>query len=454
MRAFFLAAALFSAALTTSFAAFARDVLDDAEKFAATGAFAEASRAYATFAKDAPKDPRAPRAFATAVILNSRLDQVNLDAAYSNMQDFENTFVPVDVDLWADMVFTLVDGFAVRGNGDAARFLLQRAIAARDLMSVEARKKHAGHLQGLREIEIRLRGRLARLFAKMGDHRGADAEYTKIQKLIAELDIWPGKRPPKNRAKHAETLEFMAETFFHFAEEKRFDAERMTLPAYLGAGDRESILQFINGPGARWYENRMYAVEIAFRAYAFVFGSELPKPVPPKPPPPPSSSGTIGLLGGDPDAPLAPTMLEPTSPEYEGPPFPSAYWAIAAAERMGAIWSNFTQESLRMPIPTQWTATGPIPGTNLTWVELKNAYINALDSPGDALKSRAKQAYRLCANLSIRHHIVNGHTQACFHWLAQNVRAEYHENDEFLPQSEFLALGAVSRPLPLPQWTH
>jgi len=429
---------------------------DRAEKLLAAGAFPEAARAYAAFAHDFPKDPRAPRAFADAVIMNSRLDRVDLGIAESDLRYFENTFVPMNLDLWAEMSFVLIDGFTTRNNSQAAMSLLHRTTTMLDDFMVQAPKKKTADLQTLREIEVRARGRLAHLYSEMGDHRGADTEYARIQKLMPQLGVWPGKKPARNTAKHAETIEFIAESFFQVAEQKRFEADRLPLPPYIGKGDRDSVLKFITGPGEKWYKYREYAVKEAHRLYAFVLGAELPKPEPPKPPPPPPPPGMIGLLGGDPNAPEFPSELDPLSADYPQIDPPSPTWAIAAAERVGKLWSSFVQESRRMPIPIEWKPPPGtlVPGTDLTYEELKAEYISYIDPPDEAQKQQAKAAYRYCINLSVKQRIVNEHTDACIKWLSRNYGWEYHDIDDFAPPGEFFALGHVSRPAPLPLFTH
>jgi hypothetical protein len=163
----------------------------------------------------------------------------------------------------------------------------------------------------------------------------------------------------------------------------------------------------------------------------------------------------IGLLGGDPVAPMEATNLDPTSPEYEGPPFPSPRWAIAAAERIGNLWSRFVRESRMMPIPKEWKSSGLLSGTDLTYDQIKTEYIDSFgDSPDEVQKQAAKHAYKLCLDLSVKHRIVNEHTEACIRWLSKNYGAEYHKIDEFAPPGEFIAFRIVPRPMPLPVFQH
>ncbi len=452
VRLHLISSAIISIALAIVFPAFAEDVpkppttLASAEKLLAKGALAEAARAYGEFAHDFSKDPRAPRAFADAAVMNMRLGTLDALGADANLRHFENTFVLANLDIWADMTFTMIDGFTMRENRETTMALLHRTITVVDQFAVDARKKKTNDWQTLREIELRIHGRLARVYTEMGDHRGAEMEHARIQKLSSELGVWPGKKPPRTTAKHLESIDFIAETLFYAAEQKRFNAERIRLPAYLGAGDRESVQHFITESGTRWFENRQFAVEDALRSYAFMFGVELPKPIPPKPPPPLSSSGTIGLVGGDPVAPWGSTNIDPTSPNYEGPPFPSPRWAIAAAERIGRSWSDFVIELRKMPIPRTWGGGYPRMAPVM--------FLSIIDPPSEIVKIRAKHAYKMCFDLSMKHQIVNEHTRACIDWLAQNYRAEYKEIDDFAPPGGFFALGLVHRPAPLPRFTH
>lgn len=448
-------------ALTMALPAFAGDAeqasarYEKAAKLVERGALEEAAVAWSQFARDFPKDPRAPRAFADFAILSMRLGHLNAFGAESNLGDFENTFVPVNIDLWAEMAFTMIDGFTDRNESHDALKLLHRTLTITEEWSTAARRKKSADLQTLEEIEIRARGRLARLCTEIGDHRGADAEYARIRKLASGLHVWPGKKEPKTTAKYAETIAIIAGSFFYAAEQKRFEANRLPLPPYIGKGDRDSVLAFINGPGEQWYKRREFLVKEAHRLYMFVLGAEFPKPDPPKPAPP--SNGMITLLGGDPSGTRMPTHLDPMSPYYAALPPPSPHWAIAAAERVGRLWTDFRRERLSMPVPTSWkpSPSSKIPGTDLTYADLKGEYTHSyVDPPAEELKQEAKTAYRYCLDLALKHRIVNEHTDACIKWLSKNYGAEYHEIDDFAPPGELFALGYVSRPAPLPRFTH
>ncbi len=410
---------------------------------------------YTAFADICCGDLRSPHAFAQAAILDFRLGRYEMRLSRyveydmeSPLREFENKFGAAHVDEWSEIAFTMADGLANRQDRANALSILNRVLTVQSKWLVEAEKKKGADTQLLREIELRARARLAHAYTDAGDHVGAGVEYARIMKLAAKLGVWPGKKPARAKAKHSETMDFIAESYYYAAEQKRFEAERMTLPPYLGKGERESVLEFVTNAGARWQENRKYTVENAVYHYVFVLGVEWPKPEPPKPPPP--RNGMIGLLGGDPNAPQIFASRDPIPSEL-----PSAKWAIAAAERLGKLWSSFAQEIIRMPIPGEWKGSGLVPGTDLTYEDLKGEFAcGGIESPTEIVKQQARAAYRFCLNLSIQHRIVNEHTQACIHWLARNYGAEYHEVDEFVPPGEFVALGQYARPAPLPKFTH
>lgn len=426
----------------------------------ARGAFPEAARAKRAFAIAFPKDARAPQAFVDAVIMNSRLEVMPAAMAESELLEFEHTFVPLNLNVWSEMAFALTDGFASRRDYAAERALLQHVLVFLDGATSIARKKRTYDMQTLRELELRARVRSARLHTNIGDHRGSDAEYQRAQKIVPELGVWPGKKAPRTTVKYSETMDLIAESLFHTAEQKRFEAERLPLPAYMGKGDRDSVMAFVNGPGEQWYKQREFLVKDATRLYASVLGMELPKPEPPKPPPPPAPPGMIGLLnsaGGDPNAPVAP-VLDFRAPDFPSATIPSPQWAIAASERVGKLWTSFRQESLRMPIPAAWKPPNPnalIPGSDLTYAELKAEFICGMVEPAEEiLKLEARAAYQTCLNLSVQHRIVNQHTDVCIHWLSKNYGAEYHEIDDFAPLGEFVSMNVFARPAPLPRFTH
>lgn len=443
---------------TTSFADGQKpaSTLEEGEALLARGMPEKAALVLGAFGLNNPNDPKAPRAFVQAAKLNMGLGYLDFASAETNLRDFENTFAPINADLWSEMAFAMADGFVDRHDNHSALLLLHRAVKLVEEWTKIAQKKKPGDLQLLREIEIRTRGRLARMYAIKGDFHGVDAEFARIEKINQTLGVWPGKKAPRSTAKFPETMDFIAEALFHAAEAKRYEAERLPLLAYLGNGDRDSVKNFVHGPGTRWIENRRYLVEETQRLYALVLGDELPKPIPPKPPPPPPESGMIGLLnssGGDPNAPIAYYRDDSLGRDPLEPP-PSLKWSIAAAERVGYLWASFVKEYLRMPIPKEWAPIGLVPGTDFTYAELRSEYGHTfLESPSEDLKQQAKYAYRECLNLSIRYHIVNDHTRACIKWLSKNYGAEYHDADDFAPPGEFVAYGQYARPAPLPMFT-
>ncbi len=129
------------------FPAFAGDApktqitLESADKLFAAGALPETARAYEAFARDFSKDPRAPRAFADATIMKMRLGYLDASGAEEDLRHFENTFVPVNIDIWSGMSFTMIDGFLSRDGQPDATKLLHRTIAVRDQWATVARKE-------------------------------------------------------------------------------------------------------------------------------------------------------------------------------------------------------------------------------------------------------------------------------------------------------------------------
>lgn len=434
----------------SAFAENGKPSFEEAEKYVARADFENAARTYGAFAEQFGQDPRAPWAFAEAAMLNMRLRRYDASDAETALRQFENKFGPAHVESWSEMAFTMADGFATRRDRPSASIVLNRILTVQAQWLAKAEKKRSVDVQRLREIELRARARLAREYTRAGDHAGGGVEYARVSKIASKLGVWPGKKAARATANHPETMDFIAEAFFYAAEQKRLEAERLPLPAYLGKGDRDSVMAFVNGPGEQWHNQRKYAVESAVYHYVFVLGVEWPKPEPPKPPPPPLPNGMIGLLGGDPNAPQIPILRDPIPSEL-----PSPRWAIAAAERVGKLWSSFGRESLRMPIPAEWKPSGLIPGTDIRYEELRSEFIcGIVESSEEILKQEARWAYRYCLDLSIQYRIVNEHTATCIHWLSGNYGAEYHEVDEFMPPGEFVSLKPYARPAPLPKVTH
>lgn len=226
-----------------------------------------------------------------------------------------------------------------------------------------------------------------------------------------------------------------AEALFVAAERKREAAERVALEEYRGPGDRTSVREYLVRKAEPWLSQKLAAIKVAERAHARVFGVELP---PPPPPPPPPRTGEIGLLGGDPSAPLYPAEADPLSTSWAGEP-PSPRWAIASAARVGAMWAELHGALRSLPVPSSWGAGDP--GASY--------YHTPLDSPGDEARWRAKEAFAVCVRLGIRYRILDEHTRACEAWLTRHVHHEYMGLPELHAPPSFRSVGIVARPAPL-----
>lgn len=389
--------------------------------------FHEAAACWEKFAEVAKADPRAPRALLDALRLRIDLDQPAF--AKVDLDVLGQTFGEKNPEVWAEGVFALSAHFDRRGDRRAARALLGALIAEMTRRPRVAVPVAPAIVETRAEIELRARVRLARVLAAEGDARGAAAEYARVRANGPKLGVWPVKGKIARAARSEDTLDAIAEAFFMAAEEKRAEAERIELEPYRGKGDQKSVFAYLDGPAAKWIEKRRAAVEEAERVYVRVFGVEWPKQPPPPPP---------GVWAGDPNAPWA--TEDPTSSEYEGPPFPSVRFAIAAARRIGAAHAQVAHAIGTMPVPSPWSPVPSVP-------ELRISVTNYYEGPSEFMGYRAKQAFATCLRLGVHNHIANEHMRACEEWLSKNYGAEYHLTEEFFRPPTWQSVGTTPEPV-------
>jgi tetratricopeptide (TPR) repeat protein len=397
----------------------ARTALHDiGAAYQAMAAFEEAAASWERFAREAPARDEAPAALADAALLRLRLGQVDLASA--DAERFRQSF-PAAAHLArsVELTFALAAHHEDRGDPEAARAVLAEAMPRIDRGAP-------------RDVQISAHGRLGRVLARLGRTRAAAAEHGRVQAAARRSGRW-AKRPAAAPPWSEGALEAAAEAFFFSAEQKREAAARIQLRPYQGAGDRGSVTAYLTTTAADWLERKRAAVEAAERAYLRVFGADVPEPPPPPPPPPP---GVIGLLGGDPSAPLYPSEGDLLS---SGDPPPSPRLAIAAAARVGALWDEVMRSVRSMPVV-------PFPSD-----EIRATYYSMVcDGPADLARERAKAAFEACLRLSVRYRLWGEDARACEGWLARNYGAEYKGVEEIVPAPAWGSAGVVGRPAPLP----
>jgi hypothetical protein len=202
----------------------------------------------------------------------------------------------------------------------------------------------------------------------------------------------------------ARTLNAVGEALFFAAEQRRKGVDAIKFPAYRGSGRREDVLAHIQTKVDAWMKKKMPAIEEAEREYRRVLD------VTPVPPP---------------------------------------RWVIASGARVGQLWGRFVAEFRAAPVPKEWLQTGPSPYGDLTWEEIRFAYLAAIDEKSEPYRKRAKEAYKACLSYSTRFQHFDESSRTCEVWLAKNYGAEFHAIDELRGTPSRIAAEVPREPLVL-----
>lgn len=262
---------------------------------------------------------------------------------------------------------------------------------------------------------------------------------------------------PAKVAGATEALDSRAEALFMAAEKKREAAEQVVLAPYAGPNDRASIVEYLSKQAAGWSVRKHWAIEEAVKAYLRIFGINLP-PLPPPRWPPPPPPGAIGLLGGDPNAPVPPWGMypsdDPFSTQWTGT-MSSPRWSIAAASRVGQLYADFVRDLRSTPIPPSWS------GPKAPAADSRVEYLLSLIDGPEMHKQHAKVAFAACLRWSTQYRYFDEFSRTCEGWLVRNYRSEYHAMEELhawpswsKPRGVIEAatrLGALGRPA-IPAW--
>src|SRR6185503_3736915 len=177
---------------------------------------------------------------------------------------------------------------------------------------------------------------LGRACDRLGDRKCAEKEYAVVLSLWqarggggAKLDAL-GADDAARMPRVARALLAAGEALFFFAEQKRSEAEKVTMPAYGGSGSREDVLKHLNTKVGPWLKQKRSLLEETENAYVKI---------------------------------------------VELQPVPPPRWVIDAAARVGGMWDRFVTAFRATPMPKEWNRSGPIPeAQGLTYEELRNEY--------------------------------------------------------------------------------
>jgi hypothetical protein len=237
--------------------------------------------------------------------------------------------------------------------------------------ALEAAVKEMGGKEPL-DVQMAAYALIGRACVKLNNDPCAEREFASIQRLF-DRDAPTGEGA--EREKRARAVLAAGEAVFYFAERKRKDADKLTMPVYNGAASREGVLKHVQTTVSDWVKKKQNIVEAADQAYAMI-----------------------------------PT-LKPVSPR----------WAVAAASRQGMLWGRFQAELRAAPIPSAWKQDGPIPGGNgMTYKELRAYYYEQLDEVSKPQIERARSAFAHCSDLSQKLRYTDESARTCDTWLAKN----------------------------------
>jgi hypothetical protein len=233
-----------------------------------------------------------------------------------------------------------------------------------------------GHL----DIVIGAHTAAGRACAMLADEDCAAASYAAVTAAWADpasavkrLEALGGDGEAQ-RKRLARAINSVGEAVFFSAEQRRREAEKLARPVYQGSGTRDEVLAFVNTTVKDWVGARRTAIDGAETAYQKV------------------------------------AQIQPVPPPR---------WVVAAAERVGGLWSGFVDDFRAAPMPTEWQGHGPVPGANgLTFEALRAEYQGKLVEASAPQLEQARAAYRTCRDYAAKFGIADEHARACDAWWA------------------------------------
>jgi len=359
-----------------------------ARNYQSIAEFAEAATLIETAVRRFAKSDEAPDALHQAITLRIGLGEI--DRAVDDLHSFAKNY---GTKRSAD-VPKIVAKIAMASWGEG-RAKETRAFIDKWMANVDGR----GNIHD-RALMHALSGRL---YARDGATAKATAEFEIVRAIwarpedaVKQLNDLDGSEDEKNR-RLGQTLTVVGEALFYFAEQKRTEAEAIRFPQYAGSGDKDSVVAFINTNVIEWVKKKRVAVESAEEGYHKILHLQ---------------------------------------------PVPPPRWVIAAAGRVGLLWSAFVTDFRRAPMPKEWQKNGVVPGTGtaLTYADLRKEFVDKLVEASEPQQQRAKAAFKTCADFSMKFQWVDEHSHACVAWLEKNDPKKWIPVEEFKPAPVHVAL--------------
>ncbi len=369
----------------------ARTILQRARGQQALTNYEEAVTNYEAFAQAYPADAEAPSALKEALVIRIALGQ--LDLATRDAELFHRNYGVKQPGEAATVLVGLAAAHVERDDFATGKKLLDSGMAFIDRAAPLDKRILAHTLLG-------------RAWLKLGDSKRAEDEFTKVRALwkdpAAALKTLESQGADNRRI--AQALTSVGEAHFFFAEQKRVLADSIAFPAYTGRGDRDDVHKHLNTKVVDWVKRKRPAIELAEKEYLRI------------------------------------VEIQPAAPPR---------WVIAAASRVGQMWAHFVSDFRAAPLPKEWMKNGPVPGSSMTYEELRKTYYQAIDEAAEPQKRAARGAFRTCLSYAVKFQYFDAHAQTCVDWLTRFDRAAFPRIDELAPRWGLIAApGLSAEPLP------
>jgi tetratricopeptide (TPR) repeat protein len=368
-----------------------KSVYEIGGNYQAIAVYDEAANWYEKYAADNAKSDKAPDALVDATLLRLGLGQE--EQAIKDADLFNRSFGAQKAALAAQIAFAIGAHYIDREDWGEARRRLATAMSQIDRNATI-------------DVQIQAHALLGRVMTKVNSVTVAAGEYGKVRGMWKDPAAAVKKMQDQggDERKLAKMLTAVGEAFFFFAEQKRKDVDKIKFPEYKGSGTREDVLKHINVKVGDWIKKKRPAIEAAEKEYLKV------------------------------------VKLEPAPPPR---------WVIASGSRVGQMWGKFVAEFRAAPIPREWKGHGMVPGTDLSFDELRGEYYAKLDEASEPQKLQAKGAYKTCLDYSVKYQFFDEYSRKCEEWLSKNYGAEYHLIDEFRGSPTRVNSGLSDRATPL-----
>ena len=327
----------------------------------------------------------ADKAISDAVVLNLGLGRD--DEAIAAAKSFNQNFGRRKPKQAAQIAFAIAAHYAEKEEWDE---VAERLGAAMKLIDGEATldvKVQAHALLGLANQKL--------------NKPAAQNEYAKVvatwkdpAKAADAIGNIEGEDQSSKQRRLGKALTAVGEAMFYFAEKKREKLEALKFPNYTGKGETADVKEHIQTKVKSWIEKKNPLIKDAELEYKKIVDLQ---------------------------------------------PVPSPQWVIAAGSRVGGIWGQFVEEFRAAPIPAAMKKD----------IMLSQAYYASLDEASEPWKVRAKTAFGICLDYSVKFQYFDDFSRTCEKWLAENYKSEFHLVDEFKGDPNRVNRVLAERPYPL-----